>query len=157
MDHLIRIETYIRDCFLNKQHVIAVFFDLEKAYDTTWKHGILQDIYQMGLRGRLPIFIKNFLMDRKFKVKVNNTFSEPHTQELGVPQGSILSVTLFNVKINNITQSIDPSILSSLYVDDLCICSSSRYMPTLERKLQQNINQMDNRKWIQTLQNKDNM
>ena len=36
-DNLIRLETFIRDAFIKKEHVVAVFFDLEKAYDTTWR------------------------------------------------------------------------------------------------------------------------
>ena len=39
-DNLVRLETFIRDAFVKKEHVVAVFFDLEKAYDTTWKYGI---------------------------------------------------------------------------------------------------------------------
>ena len=39
-------------------------------------------------------------------------------QEMGVPQGSILSVTLFSVKINSITQCLKPGVDCSLYVDD---------------------------------------
>ena len=64
VDHLICLETFIRDAFIQNQHLVAVFFDLQKAYDTTWKHGIQQDLHDMGLRGNLPIFIGNFLTDR---------------------------------------------------------------------------------------------
>ena len=71
------------------------FFDLEKAYDTTWKYGILKDVHDIGLKGRLPLFLQNFLTDREFKVKVGSTLSALHKQEQGVPHGSILSVTLF--------------------------------------------------------------
>ena len=39
-DNLVRLETFIPDAFVKKEHVVAVFFDLEKAYDTTWKYGI---------------------------------------------------------------------------------------------------------------------
>ena len=46
--------------------MVAIFFDLEKAYDTTWKHGILKDLHNAGLRGQLPNFIKHFLDDRSF-------------------------------------------------------------------------------------------
>ena len=67
VDHLIRLETFIRDAFIQNQHLVAVFFDLQKAYDTTWKHGIQQVLRDMGLRGNLPIFIGNFLIDRTFK------------------------------------------------------------------------------------------
>ena len=34
-DNLVRLETFIRDAFIKKEHVVAVFFYLEKAYDTT--------------------------------------------------------------------------------------------------------------------------
>ena len=36
VDHLIRLETFIRDAYIQNQHLIVVFFDLQKAYDTTW-------------------------------------------------------------------------------------------------------------------------
>ena len=35
LDHLIRFETFLPDAFVQKQHVQAIFFVLEKAYDTT--------------------------------------------------------------------------------------------------------------------------
>ena len=60
VDHLVRLETFIRDAFIHNQHLVAVFFDLQKAYDTTWKYGILKDLHNMGLQGNLPIFIGNF-------------------------------------------------------------------------------------------------
>ena len=39
--NLVHLETFIRDAFIHNQHLVAVFFDLQKAYDTTWKYGIL--------------------------------------------------------------------------------------------------------------------
>ena len=30
-DHLVRLETFIREAFIKKEHLVAVFFDLEKA------------------------------------------------------------------------------------------------------------------------------
>ena len=97
IDHLVRLETFIRDAFIKKEHLTAVFFDLEKAYDTTWKHGIIRDLHELGLKGRLPNFIINFLSNRHFKVRVGSTLSDLQDQEEGVPQGSILSVTLFSI------------------------------------------------------------
>ena len=41
IDHLVRLETFIRDAFVNKEHAVSIFFDLEKANDTTRKYGIL--------------------------------------------------------------------------------------------------------------------
>ena len=100
VDHLVRLETFVREAFIKKEHLTAVFFDLEKAYDTTWKYGIMRDLSDFGLKGRLPHFIDNYcLSNRNFKVGVGTTLSDLQGQEEGVPQGSILSVTLFSIKI----------------------------------------------------------
>ena len=64
--HLVRLETFNRDAFIHNQHLVTVFFDLQKAYITTWKYGILNDLHSMGLRGNLPIFIGNFFIRQNF-------------------------------------------------------------------------------------------
>ena len=145
VDHLVRLETFVREAFIKKEHLTAVFFDLEKAYDTTWKYGIMRDLSDFGLKGRLPHFIDNFLSNRNFKVRVGTTLSDLQGQEEGVPQGSILSVTLFSIKINNIVKTLNPGVDCSLYVDDFLICYRSKHMHTIERQLQQCLNKIQ--KW----------
>ena len=95
IDDFVRFETSIREALARKKQVLAVFFDLEKAYDTTWKYGILKDLYDLDSRGRLPLFINNFLSNRQFKVKDGSQYSDTFGQENGVPQGSILSPNSF--------------------------------------------------------------
>ena len=121
VDHLVRFETFYREAFIHNQHLVSVVFDLEKAYDTTRKYEIIKDLHGFGLRGRLPDFINDFLKDRYFKVRVGSTFFYSHPQEMGVPQGSILSVNLFLVQINSIAQCLKPSVDCSLFVDDFHI------------------------------------
>ena len=142
-DNLVKLETFIRDAFVKKEHVVAVFFDLEKAYDTTWRYGIMKDIHKLGLRGRLPTFIESFLADRAMQVRVGSTLSDLYDQEQGVPQGGVLSTTLFNIKINDIVKCLDNLTDCSLYVDDFCICFRSKSMRTIERHLQQNLNKIE--------------
>ena len=145
VDHLVRLETFVREAFIKKEHLTAVFFDLEKAYDTTWKYGIMRDLNDFGLKGRLPNFIDNFLSNRCFKVRVGTTLSDLQGQEEGVPQGSILSVTMFSIKINNIVKALNPGVDCSLYVDDFLICYRSKHIHTIERQLQQCLNKIQ--KW----------
>ena len=144
-DQLVRFESLIRDAFIKGEHVVSVFFDLEKAYDTTWKYGILEDLFNMGLRGRMPVFIKNFLSDRTFNVRLGSIMSDLHDQEMGVPQGSILSPTLFNIKMNSIVKVLKPGVDCSLYVDDFVVCYKSKNMQTIERQLQLCLNRLQ--KW----------
>ena len=103
-DHLVRFDSYIRNAFAKKEHVLAIFFDLEKAYDTTWKHGILSDLYDLDFRGHLPTFIDGFLSHRLFQVRAGSNLSDTYEQEMDVPQGSILSSVLFSLIINNIVK-----------------------------------------------------
>ena len=141
-DVLIRLESSICEAFASKQHLVTIFFDLEKAYDTAWRHGILKAIHNAGLRGELPLFIQSFLSRRFFQVKVGNTLSEKKCQEEGVPQGSVLSVTLFALAINSISSEIPPDILHTLFVDDLSLSYSGAKMNLVERKLQLAVNRI---------------
>ena len=78
---------------------MSIFVDLEKAYNTAWKHSVVKGMHESGLRGHLLVFVENFMRDRKFNVPIGTTMSDNFIQEMGVPQGSIISPTLFNLKI----------------------------------------------------------
>ena len=54
---------------------------------------------------------------RSFNVRIGSTLSDTFEQEQGVPQGSTLSPSLFNIKINNIVKCVNEND-SSLYVND---------------------------------------
>ncbi|GFO44532.1 cell division cycle-associated 7-like protein isoform x1 [Plakobranchus ocellatus] len=146
MDHLVRLETFIKKAFARKKQILGFFFDLEKAYDTSWRYGVLKDLFDLDFRGRLPILISNFLKDRHFKVKTENTFSSPYHQENGVPEGSILSPMLLNLKINNIINSDSKHVNASLFVDDFAIYAEGKHLQHLERTIQLCINNVQ--KWV---------
>jgi len=141
-DQLVRLETFIRETFVQKQHAVAVFFDLEKAYDTTWNCGIMKDLFDAGLRGRLPLFIQGFLQNRQFQVRLDSHLSDSFNQEMGVPQDSILSVILFALKINSIVKNLSPGVECSLYVDDFVICYRSKFIHIIERHLQRSLHKL---------------
>ncbi len=58
MDSVINLETDIKKVFINRETVVAVFFDIEKAYDMLWKEGLLIKLDQIGIGGRLYNWIK---------------------------------------------------------------------------------------------------
>ena len=87
------------------------FFDLEKAYGTTWNYGITLDLYDTLL---FIFFLFKTDSEGKFRTPISDTWD----QELKVPQGSILSVTLFVVKINSITSCTRYGVDNLLLVED---------------------------------------
>ena len=129
---MVRLETYI-----------SVFFDLEKAYDTIWRYGILRDMHGVGLRKRLPKYISKFLKGRRFRVSLNFIKSMEFEQAAGVPQGSILSVTLFAIQINSISQMIPNDIHTSLFVDDLQMAYSGHSVLEAETRMQEAVTMVD--------------
>ena len=105
-DHLVSLERYLRDTFARKQQAVGVFFDLEKAYETTWQHGIVKDMHRIGLKGRLPEFVRQYLKDRRIRVRIGSTLSDEMEPEEGVPTGGVLAVTCFGLKINQLPSLI---------------------------------------------------
>ena len=130
-ENILMLETNIRNANLRRNHLVFIFFDIEKAYDKTWHYGILKDLLNLDFRGNLPIFIKNFLNLRRFQVRVGSTLSDFYVQE-GVPQGSVLSVTLFALKINSILNVLPQTVHGNHYVDDLNIFCQGKDMRYIE-------------------------
>ena len=105
----------------------------------------MNGLHGFGVGGHLACFISAFLNERQFRVRVGDTLSNPHGREVGVPQGGVLSVALFGVGVSSIVKSVCPGVECFLYVDDFCICYRSKHMHTIERQLQQVLNNLS--KW----------
>jgi hypothetical protein len=58
LDRFVRLGACIRDAFMRGEHVVSMFFDLGRAYDTVWGYGVLRGLRGIGLEGYLPNFIK---------------------------------------------------------------------------------------------------
>ena len=59
---------------------------------------------------------------------------------MGVPQSSVLSVTVFSIKINSIVDRLTKSIDPALFLDDFMLCCSGKHMRSVERQLQLSLN-----------------
>jgi hypothetical protein len=83
--------------FNNKMSTATVFLDIEEAFDTTWHSGLLYKLSKLEFSKSLTKLIGSFLSERKFRVSVEGELSTPREMQAGVPQGSVLSPTLFNL------------------------------------------------------------
>ena len=101
------------------KHVLGIFIDLSKAFDTL-DHGILlEKLNRYGIRGTALKLLESYLNNRGQYVSFNNTASEKLPILYGVPQGSILGPLLFLLYMNDIINCYkDPSTRFVLYADD---------------------------------------
>ena len=143
-DHLIRLDNAIRRGFKRNEDIISIFFDMEKAFDKTWKYGVLKDMYDFGLRGKLPEFVEAFLRDRRFQVRVGGTLSRVVKQENGIPHGSLLSPTLFIIKMESLVACMqrEERFLVSTYMDDLQLSYAHSDLSITKQKLQDVVNEL---------------
>ena len=58
--------------------------------------------------------------------------SDTYEQEMGAPQGSILSPVLFSLNINNIVKSVLKGSEASLLMDDFALCIRANSLPHAE-------------------------
>jgi len=95
VSQLSRITDYITNGYNLHKHTGMVSLDIEKAYDTVWINGLLYKLISYNIPTYLIYILKSFLKDRSFTVRLKDTSSTPKTTPSGLPQGAVLSTTLF--------------------------------------------------------------
>ncbi|KZS04645.1 Uncharacterized protein APZ42_032370 [Daphnia magna] len=101
MDHIIQLETDIVTSFSQKKSTVAVFLDIEKAYDSIWIQGLLFKMASMGITGAILAWLKNFVTGRSMSVRIGDQESSHKSISNGVPQGAVISPILFNIMMNH--------------------------------------------------------
>ena len=84
--------------------------------------------------------IKDFLSDRFLKVRVGSFLSSAFIQEEGIPQGSVLSPTLFNIAINSLLELVPVGVHGLAFADDYAIVCSRSTALEAGQKIQEAIN-----------------
>ena len=100
----------------------------------------MKQLAEWGIGGNMFACLKDFLSDRWLKVRVGSSVSSAFLQEEGIPQGSVLSPTLFNVALNGLLEQIPVGVQGLAFADDYAIfCSRSTAVEAC-RKIQEAIN-----------------
>ncbi|CAF0713695.1 unnamed protein product [Brachionus calyciflorus] len=116
----------------------CTFIDIEKAFDKVWHLGLLYKLNSLKIPCYLGKWLANYLTNRTFMVRIANCLSNAQNIQTGVPQGSVLGPTLFNIYFNNIVNVLK-DVDIALYADDLSFWVASTSVKYINLKLQQNL------------------
>ncbi len=70
-DHIFTLGQLVRGRKNRNQRTYAFFLDLQKAYDTVWRDGLLYVLWQKGIRGKVWHYIRDFYCSSKRRVQYN--------------------------------------------------------------------------------------
>jgi hypothetical protein len=116
---------YVTLNFNSIMSAVAVFFDTEKAFYTTWHSRLLYKLSESEFSESLISLIASFLTDRKFKFLVEGEFSTPRKITAGVYQGSLLTKILYSLYINDAPAAAGTH--HALFADDTCIYATKKH------------------------------
>lgn len=85
-DALLRLTQDIYNGFNKNEHTAALFIDIEKAYDSVWRDGLMMKLKEMGITGRIWQWIRDFLTDRSAVINMSGVKGQDFCTKLGFPK-----------------------------------------------------------------------
>lgn len=125
---------YLHEGLNTKKKMMGLFFDLSRAFDTVDHDLLLARAEGLGIRGNAHDWLKSYLTGRTARVVIDGVESRAQLVDVGTPQGSCISPTLFTIFINNLPEMLGHLGKPVLYADDTTILVSEPTYPLLLSK-----------------------
>lgn len=141
-DQAIYLYREIEDVFQEQKILFANWIDLQKDFDKVLTDSLLVKLQRCGIAGNMLRWIRSYLHNRRARISVNGQVGKKILLWHGVPQGGVLSPTLFLVFINYLIQVLPKGVHAALYADDPVMWCKEEYATTATYRMQQAANRL---------------
>lgn len=152
INYFAEFDDIISKAAVNGEHCEIVTLDIKKAYDRVWHRSIMEAVLDSKVGTRMNKFISSFLQQRSARVSFGGQMSRCFEQENGVPQGSVISVTLFLLAMNSLFEVIPKNVKVFVYADDIVIIATGKRVGFLRKILQKAVTAIEKRAKIKGFQ-----
>jgi hypothetical protein len=119
---LLKVTSDWRHSLASNRMVCVVSLDISAAFDTVSHHRLIMRLQQVGVSSVPLEWFRSYLSERKMAVKIRSSVSRSHAIGSGVPQGSVLGPTLFNLYMAELAWTLEGlGITFHIYADDVLL------------------------------------
>ena len=137
---LLRMIQDVFNGFNRKESTLAAFIDMEKAFDSVWRDGLLVKMHKLGIRGKIWSWISDFLSDRTARCYLKGSHGVEFFTFVGLPQGSVISPILFIIFLQDIFRGI--SCQKVKFADDGTIWVTGTDPTYLSTNIEENLHKL---------------
>lgn len=127
---------YIQNGLENQKDTLAVFLDVQGAFDNVDTNLLLNKLAEIGCSSKLISFINALIRCRTIYTNFTNETRFVHK---GVPQGGVLSPLLYIIYVIDIINNIPRSVQISQFADDICLYTNIGSVKTLIKLIEKSV------------------
>lgn len=133
-----------RDMNLN---TVAAFLDVKSVYDNVRTDLMTDILVEKKCPSKITNYIDTWMRNRKNHSKfiIQEDKEESRVVNKGLPQGGVLSSTLYNIYTSEITKNIGKKVRVVQYTDDIALYVTEKGLKDCKREIEKTVNKIEER------------
>lgn len=127
--------------------ILCIFLDLKRAFETVDIKRMIEKLKTFGVGQKTRNWFQNFLGDIYQRTTINGHTSSNLPNDIGLPQGSILSAILFIIYINDMPDLLK-NVFVNLFADDTLLYGVGKNKQEMANQLNKDLAVLND--WLAT-------